>query len=181
MTRLESGAIRPHKEWHSLEEVVGAALERLKTSLGDRDVRVDLRTVPYALLDDVLIGQVIYNLVENATKYTPAGSPIEIRAWRDGEGAFLEVADRGPGLPPGEERRVFEKFHRAAETGGARGLGLGLAISRGFVEAHRGRIEAVNRPGGGLAFRLWLPFEGEPPPTESEAESTPGAGLEARD
>ncbi len=178
MTRLESGAIEVHKEWHSLEEVVGATLGRLNAPLAEREVRVDLSAVPYAPMDDVLMGQVLFNLVENATKYTPPGSPIEIRAWREGEGAMIEVADRGPGLPAGDEQRVFDKFYRAVDTG-PRGLGLGLSISRGFVEAHGGRIEAANRAGGGVAFRVWLPFEGEPPRVEAEGESAevgdPGA------
>jgi two-component system sensor histidine kinase KdpD len=176
MTRLESGAVEVRKEWHSLEEVVGGALERLRPGLAGREVHVDLSAVPFAPLDDVLIGQVVFNLVENALKYTPAGSPIEIRATRDAGGATVEVADRGPGLPAGEEQRVFDKFYRAVQTGSPRGLGLGLAICRGLVEAHGGRIEAANRPGGGVAFRFWLPIEGDPPEVEPEVEATPDPG-----
>jgi two-component system sensor histidine kinase KdpD len=168
MTRLESGPIELHKEWHSLEEVVGAALERLTPALDGREVKVDVAAVPFVPLDEVLITQVVFNLVENALKYTPAASPIEIHASRDAGGVTIEVADRGPGLPPGTEERVFDKFYRVSNTVGSRGIGLGLSICRGLVQAHGGRMEAVNRPGGGVAFRFWLPIEGEPPVVESE-------------
>ena len=168
MTRLESGPIELHKEWHSLEEVLGAALERLAPGLDGRHVSIDVTAVPFVPLDEVLITQVVFNLVENALKYTPAASPIEIRARRDSRGVTVEVADRGPGLPPGTEERVFDKFYRVSRADGSRGIGLGLSICRGLVQAHGGRMEAVNREGGGAAFRFWLPIEGEPPVLESE-------------
>jgi two-component system sensor histidine kinase KdpD len=168
MTRLESGAVTVRKQWHSLEEVVGATLERLGPMLAGREVKVDVGAVPFAPLDDVLIGQVIFNLVENAAKHTPPGTPMEIRAAPEAGGVAVEVADRGPGLPPGAEQRVFEKFFRVSEEPGSRGVGLGLAICRGLVEAHGGRIEAANRPGGGSVFRFWLPVEGQPPQLEPE-------------
>ena len=174
MTRLEAGSVEVKKEWHSLEEVVGAVLERHGPALAAREIRVDVSAAPFVLLDDVLIGQAIFNLVENALKYTPARSPIEIRASRDEGGVTIEVADRGPGLPEGTEQRVFDKFYRGADSAGFRGVGLGLAICRGIVQAHGGRIEAVNRPGGGVAFRFWLPVEGEPPTIEPEEAATAG-------
>ncbi len=169
MTRLESGALRARKAWHSLEEVVGAALVRLEPSLGDRPVQLaipdDLPLVP---LDDVLFEQVVGNLVENAHKYAPEGQPIEISAGLEDGRLRFEVADRGPGLVPGEEQRVFEKFYRGPATTGQPGVGLGLTICRGIVEAHGGRIEAANRPEGGARFTVWLPLEGEPPAIERE-------------
>jgi two-component system sensor histidine kinase KdpD len=163
MTRLESGTLQLHTEWHSVEEVVGAALGRFGKALAGRPVSArvppDLPLVP---MDDVLIEQVLINLVDNALKYTPAGSPIEITA-EDGVGEVLiAVADRGPGLPPGEERRIFEKFHRAGAAPTVRGAGLGLAICRGIVRAHGGRIWAENRPDGGAAFRFTLPVKEAP-------------------
>src|SRR5262245_21086112 len=112
MTRLESGSLQVRKEWHSLEEVVGSALERLSGPLAGRPVNVDVGDVPFVPLDDVLMGQVLFNLVENAIKYTPDKSPIDIRAWAEGGGVVVEVADRGPGIPAGSEERVFEKFYR---------------------------------------------------------------------
>jgi two-component system sensor histidine kinase KdpD len=173
MTRLESGSIQVKKEWHSLEEVVGAALERLGAALAGRAVRVDIAALPFVPMDEVLIGEVIYNLVDNAIKYTPAGTPIEIKAARESDGVTITVVDHGPGLQPGEERQVFEKFFRGDGTKGSRGAGLGLAICRGLIEAHGGRIEAANVPGGGAAFRFWLPVEGEPPALEPEDDAAP--------
>jgi two-component system, OmpR family, sensor histidine kinase KdpD len=168
MTRLESGAVKVRKEWHPIEEVVGAVLTRFSARLVDRDIVTRLPDdLPLVPIDDVLIEQVLINLVDNAIKYTPSGSPIEVGAWTDGGGVTVEVADRGPGLPRGEESRVFEKFHRA-QPGDGRGAGLGLAICLALVQAHGGRIWAENRPGGGLAFRFSIPIEGTPPPPPRE-------------
>jgi two-component system sensor histidine kinase KdpD len=122
----------------------------------------DLPLVP---IDDVLLEQVLINLLDNAVKHTPDGGPLEITAWaRDGT-VTVEVADRGPGLPPGDEKRVFDKFYRGSGST-SRGAGLGLAICRGIVEAHGGRIWAENRPGGGVAFCFTIPLTGTPPELE---------------
>jgi hypothetical protein len=102
------------------------------------------------------------------SQYTPGGTPIEISATANDGGVALEVADRGPGLAPGDEQRVFEKFYRSP-TVPARGSGLGLSICRGIGEAHGGRIEATNRPGGGAVFRITLPAA-EPAPTVEHVE-----------
>jgi two-component system sensor histidine kinase KdpD len=136
-------------------------------------VRVDVAAVPFAPFDDILMTLVIFNLVENALKYTPPDGPIEIRAAREREGLTLEISDRGPGVPEGAEERVFEKFYRAVEPGSPRGMGLGLAICKGVVEAHGGTIAALNRPGGGLTFRIWLPVEGRPPELGAEDDAVP--------
>jgi two-component system sensor histidine kinase KdpD len=164
MTRLESGALQLHTEWHPVEEVVGAALGRFGKALARRAVTTrvppDLPLVP---MDDVLIEQVLINLLDNVLKYTPAESPIEVSAEDGGGAVLIEVADRGPGLPPGEERRIFEKFHRAEAAPTQRGAGLGLAICRGIVNAHGGRIWAENRPGGGVSVRFTLPVKEAPP------------------
>jgi two-component system sensor histidine kinase KdpD len=169
MTRLESGAMRARKAWHSLEEVVGAALVRLESRLGDRPVRLSIPDdLPLVPLDDVLFEQVVGNLVENAHKYALPGQPIEISAAIEGDWLRFQVADRGPGLAPGEEQRVFEKFYRGPAGMRQPGVGLGLAICRGIVEAHGGRIEAANRPGGGAVFTVRLPLGGEPPAVEDE-------------
>jgi two-component system sensor histidine kinase KdpD len=170
MTRLQSGALQLRTEWHSIEEVVGAALGRFGKALARRAVTVrvpaDLPLVP---MDDVLIEQVLINLVDNAIKYTPPESPIEVSAEDTGPAVLIEFADRGPGLPPGEERHIFEKFHRAEVTPPVRGAGLGLAICRGIVQAHGGRIWAENRPGGGVTVRFTLPRK-EVPPIVSERD-----------
>ena len=180
MTRLESGASRVRKQWHSLEEVVGGALTRLERPLEDRPVRLALpRDLPLVPLDDVLFGQVVLNLVENAIHYTPAGSPIEIGATLAHGTLRLEVADRGPGLAPGEETAVFEKFFRGAGRTDRHGVGLGLAICRAIVEAHGGHITASNRAGGGAAFVVELPVEGHPPAIEPEAQAELDGGDRA--
>ena len=164
MTRLESGALQVQTEWHSVEEVVGAALGRFGKALAQRPVTTRVPPeLPLVPMDDVLIEQVLINLIDNALKYTPAESPIEVTAEDGGGAVLIEVADRGPGLRPGEERRIFEKFQRAEAGPTVRGAGLGLAICRGIVHAHGGRIWAENRPGGGVTVRFTLPVKEAPP------------------
>jgi two-component system, OmpR family, sensor histidine kinase KdpD len=174
MTRLASGALRVTKEWQPLEEIVGAALGRVEDRLGAREVTVDLpEDLPLVPIDAVLLEQVLINLLENAAKYTPEGSPIELSARASGpEGSrvvTVEIADRGPGIPGGDLERVFEKFFRLTREGRSGGAGLGLAICRGVVEAHGGKIWAQNRDGGGASFCFTLPLEGEPPELASQA------------
>ena len=161
MTHLESGSVELRKGWYPLEELVGAALTRPDDRLRDRTVVTDLPDdLPLVSCDAVLIDQVLLNLLDNALKYTPPDSPIEISA-RAVEGAVqVDIADRGPGVPPGAEERVFDKFYRAqpAQSGG--GVGLGLSICRAAVTAHGGRIWVENRPGGGARFSFTLPLLG---------------------
>jgi two-component system sensor histidine kinase KdpD len=172
MTRIASGAIKVAKEWQPLDEVIGAALNRMDEQLQGRKIDVhvgpDVSLVP---IDAVLIEQVLINLLENAAKYTPAGSPIEIRAHRREDEAVVEVADHGPGVPPELRDKIFEKFYRLAREGSAGGAGLGLAICRGVVEAHGGRIWVETREGGGSVFRFTLPIEGTPPQIAPEVAS----------
>lgn len=167
MTRIESGALRVKKEWQPLEEAVGAALGRMDERLARRDVKVDLPDdLPLVPVDGLLLEQALINLLENAAKYSDEAAPIEIAA-RAGEGTrevIVEVRDRGRGLPPGDRSRLFEKFYRGSSHGEVGGVGLGLAICRGVVEAHGGRIEAEDRPGGGAIFRFTIPL-GDGPPT----------------
>jgi two-component system sensor histidine kinase KdpD len=164
VTRLESGAVQVHKEWQPLEEVVGAALMRLDTRLRTRPLTTNLPgDLPLIPLDSVLIEQVLINLLDNALKYTPPGSPITLSAWPTDGTVTVEVADRGPGLQPGDEQHVFEKFYRLPHPGERSGAGLGLTICRAIVEAHGGRIWAENRPDGGATFRFTLPVSGTPP------------------
>jgi two-component system sensor histidine kinase KdpD len=145
--------------------------------LSGRSVEIMLPPdLPLLSVDAVLLQQVFLNLLENAMKYTPARSPIEIRARANGSAMVITVDDRGPGLPPGAESRVFEKFFRA-DTSSVSGAGLGLAICRGVVEAHGGTISAKNRVGGGASFAIALPISGEAPfvPAEVDAASVGGA------
>jgi two-component system sensor histidine kinase KdpD len=165
MTRLESGALQLRRELHPPEEIIGAALGRLGTRLAGRRVTTRVPPeLPLVPMDDVLIEQVLVNLLDNAAKHTPAGSPIEVVATATAESVTIEVADRGPGLRQGEEETVFEKFYRGGETT-ARGAGLGLAICLGIVRAHGGRIWAHNLPGGGVAFLFTLPLTSANTPT----------------
>ncbi|MGB4782004.1 ATP-binding protein, partial [Candidatus Methylomirabilis sp.] len=166
MTRMESGTLQVRKEWHVLEEIVGAALGRLVKLLCDRPVTTSLpANLPLVPIDDVLLEQVLINLLDNAVKHTPDGGLLEITAWAHDGAVTVEVADRGSGLKSGDEERVFEKFYRGPGLT-SRGAGLGLAICRGIVEAHGGHIWAENRPGGGVAFRFTIPLTGTPPELE---------------
>ena len=174
MTRLEAGALEVKRSWHSLEEVVGAALHRLEPLLGGRPVRVGLPAqLPLVAVDEVLLEQVVYNLLENAVKHAPSSTPIEIEARVRDHEVELSVADRGPGLVPGSEERVFEKFYRGDTSRRAGGVGLGLAICRGIVEAHGGRLRAANRPDGGAAFSFTLPLDAHAPVVEPEPSLEP--------
>ena len=167
MTRLQAGAVRINKEWQPLEEVVGSALNRMEDALADRAVTTQLAAdLPLVPLDAVLIEQVLVNLLENAVKYTPAHSPLEIRARASPGGVEVVVADRGPGIPTGEERRIFDKFYRVNSDQGG-GVGLGLAICRAIVMAHGGQLTVANREGGGAEFRFQLPVDGPPPLLEA--------------
>jgi two-component system sensor histidine kinase KdpD len=169
MTRLESGGIRVRKDWEPLEEVIGSALERVEKRLGARHVDIRLAPdLPLVPLDPLLIEQVLINLLDNAIKYTPGDTPIEISASIDDHAVRVVVADRGPGFAPGEESRVFDKFYRGETVGTRSGAGLGLAIARGIVEVHGGEIVAEPRPGGGALFRFTLPLAAEPPEVQGD-------------
>jgi len=168
MIRVEAGALQVQKEWQLLSDVVGVALLRTEDQLRGHLVTTsfppDLPLVP---MDEILLEQVFVNLLENAAKHTPTGTPIEVGATsRPGE-VIAYVADRGPGLPAGEEEAIFRKFHRGG--GSAGGIGLGLTICRGIVTAHGGRIWAENRAGGGAIFKIALPITGTPPQLVTEA------------
>jgi two-component system sensor histidine kinase KdpD len=158
-TRLEAGTLELKREPHDLEEIIGVALQRLRRILVNRPVEIRLADdLPLVLVDDVLLGQVFVNLLENAVHYTPPGSPILISAEVKGDNALVEVADQGPGLPPEDLERVFEKFYRGPGHEPKGGVGLGLAICRGIIEVHGGRIWADNRSGGGAVLRFTLPL-----------------------
>jgi two-component system sensor histidine kinase KdpD len=186
MSRLESGSVQVTKEWQPLEEVVGTTLLRLEKTLSNYPVVTNLAVnLPLVPIDGILIEQVLVNLLENAAKYTPPHTEIQLSAQYDDKEVIVAVADRGPGIPPGEEERIFDKFYRAHNTT-AGGVGLGLAICRTIIEAHGGLIWAANRSQGGAVFRFTLPIDGEPPqvPTDDEsdelesAEPKPGAEID---
>jgi two-component system sensor histidine kinase KdpD len=147
MTRLESGAIELNLELMDVAEIIGAALQRAGNILAGHHVDVEIEPgLPMLRLDAVLFEQVLFNLLDNAAKYSPPGSSIDIRATRDGQLVEIEVVDEGPGIPPGDFERIFDKFYRVRSQDRRRaGTGLGLAICRGFVEALGGWIVARNR------------------------------------
>jgi two-component system sensor histidine kinase KdpD len=177
MARLESGAIALAREWTPLEEIVGSVLGRLRDALATHPVKVTLAAdLPLLHVDPVLVEQLLANLLENAAKYTPAGTPIEIGAQVLPGRVAVEVADRGPGIPPGEEAKLFDKFYRLQREAAQSGVGLGLAICKAIVAAHGGTISAANRPGGGAVFRFELPA-GEPPGMEPETEARVANGT----
>lgn len=158
MTRLESGALIIRREPVEMQDVIGAALEQLNGRLGARPVQVEVpHDLPLAPLDFGLITQVLVNLIDNAIKYSPPDTPIEIRAQANSQVCEVQVADRGFGFPPQDRERVFDKFYRIQHPNSASGTGMGLAICKGIIEAHGGHIYAENRKGGGSIFRFTLP------------------------
>ncbi len=167
MTRLEAGALKVKKDLQPVEEVIGAALNRLEDRLRGRDVHTTIPVdLPLVAFDSALTEQVLINLIENATKYSPASSPIDVSARASATEVEIEVADRGSGIAKSDAERVFDKFFRVREGEGG-GVGLGLTICRGIVTAHGGRIWVEERPGGGSSFRFTLPLDTEtasPPP-----------------
>jgi two-component system sensor histidine kinase KdpD len=163
MARLEAGSVHLNRQWQPLEEVVGSALAALAPVLRGRPVRVDLaEDLPLLHFDAVLIERVLGNLLENAAKYTPAGSAIELAARATSDAVVLTLDDHGPGLPRGKEEAIFQKFARGSKESATPGVGLGLAICRAIVAAHGGTIAAETRPAGGARFTVKLP-RGEPP------------------
>jgi len=174
LTRLDSGAVQLDKEWCPVDEFVYSALGRLQERLRGHRLEIDLpEQVLQVKVDPVLIEQALVHLLENAARYAPEGSPIEVQVrGRTGE-VVIEVSDRGPGIPPGEEERIFEKFVRLPDAGRTQGSGLGLTVCRAIVRAHEGRIAVENRLGGGATFRIVLPVGGVPPPPPDRSQSLP--------
>jgi len=168
LTRLETGALTAHKEPVPVEEVVVSALGRMERRLVGREVRTDLPSLVLVVpLDPVLMEQVVVELLENAVKYSPPGSPIDVAARRAGSELLLEVADRGAGVPAGEEERVFDRFFRGSESRAAAGTGLGLTVCRAIVRAHGGTIALLARSGGGTVARVAIPAEADDTPADA--------------
>lgn len=163
MARIQSGEVKFNLEWHALEEVVGSALRASGAMLKQHVVSTHLAPdLPLVRFDAVLLERVLCNLLENAAKYTPAGSSITVAAELHGAWVKVMVYDNGPGLPQGREEAVFEKFVRGERESAKPGVGLGLAICRAIIEAHGGKITACASPAGGAAFVFSLPL-GTPP------------------
>lgn len=173
MARIESGGVKLHLEWQPLEEVVGTALDATRSILKQHHVDIRLpRDLPLVRFDALLIERVLVNLLENAAKYTPAGSTVTVSAEVLGDQMSVSVSDNGPGLPPGQEDAVFEKFARGHRESATPGVGLGLAICRAIIDSHGGKIMGFNRPSGGATVNFTLPL-GHPPAAEFESDSPP--------
>jgi len=171
MARMNSGNFELNRQWHVLEELIGVTLTRLRGELKPYAVHVDIPgDFPLLWVADALMEQVFSNLLENAIRYTPPGSAIDISARVRAEVVEIKVADDGPGLRPGSETKVFEKFFRGTTTiaDGQRGVGLGLAICQGIIRAHGGTISAANRPAGGAEFTITLPCPTQRPAVNLE-------------
>lgn len=163
MARLSAGKVELNREWQAIDEVLGATVRLVRAQWKEREISVDLPPdLPPVLLDAVLMERVLWNLIENAIKYSPPDAPIELSARHGGDDLVLNVDDAGPGLPAGDPSALFNLFQRGKQESDVAGMGLGLSISRTIVEAHGGRITASNRPGGGARFSVTLPL-GVPP------------------
>jgi K+-sensing histidine kinase KdpD len=159
LSRIEAGSLRAEKEWYDLGEVIGGVVERIRPQASGCDIRIgvpdDLPLVP---LDYALVERVLANLIENAVRHGGRNGPIEIGVRTSPSAVRVEVSDRGPGIPPGEQERIFDRFYQSAGRR-AGGVGLGLAIARGMVQAQGGQMWAGARPGGGAMFVFTLPLE----------------------
>jgi two-component system sensor histidine kinase KdpD len=171
MARIESGEVKLDLQWQPLEEVAGAALDATRNMLKQHRVDVHLPAdLPLVRFDALLIERVLVNLLENASKYTPPGSHVILSGEVVADHLRVSVSDDGPGLPPGREESLFQKFARGTRESATPGVGLGLAICRAIIESHHGTIVGVNRPGGGVTFSFMLPL-GVPPAATAEIES----------
>jgi two-component system sensor histidine kinase KdpD len=158
MSRLESGALRPQREWNLLSEIVGSVLDRMRRPMEAHDVQVDIPdTLPLVPVDYVQMEQVFTNLLSNSVKFAPPRTAIGIRAAVEGESLSVEVSNEGPAVPEEHLPRIFDKFYRITAADRVAGTGLGLSICKGIIEAHGGRIWAENRPHG-FVFRFTVPL-----------------------
>ncbi|MGA3094754.1 MAG: sensor histidine kinase KdpD [Dehalococcoidales bacterium] len=170
VSRIEAGAIKISRQPSDVQDLVGAALEQLGNRASTRSVNMEIPAdLPYVSVDFGLIVQTLVNVLDNAFKYSPDNSPIDIRARKVRQEMQIEIADRGIGIPPQDLSHIFDKFYRIQRPDNVTGTGLGLSICKGIIEAHGGRISAENRPGGGTIMRLVLPV---PEPDHSKGEQS---------
>jgi two-component system sensor histidine kinase KdpD len=160
MTRLESGALKLVREPADVPDLIGVVLDQLGSRLHSHELALDLPDdLPLVSIDFVLMAQVLVNVIENAVKYSPAYTMIEISAGAEGESLLLQIRDRGIGIPAESLTRVFDKFYRVQEGDKSVGTGLGLSISKTIVEAHGGSIWLENRTDGGTIVNIRLPLQ----------------------
>ncbi|MBT9522250.1 MAG: two-component system sensor histidine kinase KdbD, partial [Dechloromonas sp.] len=169
MARLNAGEINLRREWQPLEEVIGASIKLIESALVAHPVKVSLPPdLPLLEFDAVLLERVFCNLLENAAKYAPPNTNLEITAQPAGEFVEVAISDRGPGFAETDNDRLFDMFVRGDSVAGKPGTGLGLAICRAIIEVHGGTIRATNRPEGGACVSFTLP-RGTPPILEEES------------
>ena len=162
LTRIEAGVLRPQRGWYNVAEIIEHVLQRLVPNLEGHPMELNVPDdLPLMPVDYVQLEQVLWNLLQNALTYAPPGSSLLIEATQQANAIVLCVGDRGPGIPPDERARVFEKFYRLpqAQPAGLHGAGLGLAICKGLVEAHGGEITLLDRAGGGTLVTIRLPLD----------------------
>ncbi|HUW64961.1 MAG TPA: sensor histidine kinase KdpD [Spirochaetia bacterium] len=178
MARLESGMLKLNKEWCDIQDIIGVAISRTGEPLASRPVKIDIEPgLPLVRADYILVEQVLINCLDNALKYSEAGSKVHISARRRGDRLEMAVADRGIQIPPEDLERVFDKFYRLHSPRQVSGTGLGLAICKGIIEAHGGTIEAANDPAGGVVIKFSLPLDKDAPdhvPAAGEGEAHGG-------
>jgi two-component system sensor histidine kinase KdpD len=159
MTRMEAGALKISRKPCELRDVLGASLEQLKEKIGSRNIRIDIpRDFPEVSMDFSFVMKVFFNLIDNALKYSPVDTPIDIRATAFKDKVRIEVEDQGIGIPQGDLKRIFEKFYRVERPHKISGTGLGLSICKGIIEAHGGEIAAQNNPDKGATFTITIPL-----------------------
>jgi two-component system sensor histidine kinase KdpD len=157
-SRIEAGALKLTKKPSEVQDLIGAALEQLGSRLGQRPIKIDIPVdIPFIYVDTGLIVQTLVNLMDNAFKYSPPDSLIEIKGQHIADEVYIEITDQGIGIPAQDLAHVFDKFYRINRPDTVTGTGMGLSISKGIIEAHGGSIVAENRPGGGTIMRVKLP------------------------
>ncbi len=159
--RIEAGRLHVHRGWYNIAEIFHAVLQRFSTELDNRPLQIDVPDeLPLVPVDYIHIEQVLWNVIQNALKYSPRRSPLKINAYLQHAMLILDIADRGPGIPPVDAERVFEKFYRLEQPnqGKVPGMGIGLTICRGLIEAHGGQITIHEHAGGGTIVRIALPL-----------------------
>jgi two-component system sensor histidine kinase KdpD len=173
MTRLGAGGLNLQRDWVALDDIVGSALPRARKLFPETELVAELEPgLPLLWVHPALVEQALFNVLENAAKFSPPGAPVRLAAKREGDRLLIDVCDRGPGIPAEERQRIFDLFYSAARGDrGARGSGLGLAIVRGMIGAHGGRVEALEGPDGiGTRIRLTLPITETFAPSPAEDE-----------
>jgi two-component system sensor histidine kinase KdpD len=169
MSRLDSGRLKLKRDWCDVSDVIGVAVKRVEKCLVQRPITIRIApNLPLVQMDFVLMEQVIVNLLDNICNYTPVGTFVEVAADVKDEWLSIVISDTGPGLPPEDVERIFEKFYRVPGTATG-GTGLGLSICRGLVEAHGGTLTARNKETGGASFLIRLPAHSVPPPVREAA------------